>query len=210
MQRDMKFSFPNFIDQVWHTRNNIFNYIALWRGPFNHPINLFVWTLLYHHDTYILGKMSIIWPTSTSVDRLAMTTVRIATCWGLVEWVLTTSQDFVNNTHMVFLDKKFPAQQQSPYDLHLSSCLETYFLIFPCWMQDDGIAGHIRGRTTAWLGPLSPLSFYHSIIDNANVPFSVASVASAVVPIVMPSSTDFSFQNLVFWNLFEFSAAEIT
>jgi hypothetical protein len=26
----------------------------------------------------------------------------------------------------------------------------------------------------------------------------------------MPSSTDFSFQNLVFWNLFEFSAAEIT
>jgi hypothetical protein len=24
------------------------------------------------------------------------------------------------------------------------------------------------------------------------------------------SSTDFTFQNLVFWNLFEFSAAEIT
>jgi hypothetical protein len=27
---------------------------------------------------------------------------------------------------------------------------------------------------------------------------------------VTSSSTDFSFQNLVFWNLFEFSAAEIT
>jgi hypothetical protein len=28
-------------------------------------------------------------------------------------------------------------------------------------------------------------------------------------PSVTTSSTDFSFQNLVFWNLFEFSAAEI-
>jgi hypothetical protein len=29
-------------------------------------------------------------------------------------------------------------------------------------------------------------------------------------PSVTTSSTDFPFQNLVFWNLFEFSAAEIT
>jgi len=36
------------------------------------------------------------------------------------------------------------------------------------------------------------------------------SVACAVGPSVTISSTDFSFQNLVFWNLFEFSAAEIT
>jgi hypothetical protein len=141
MQRDMKFSFPNFIDQVWHTRNNIFNYISSSIGPFNHPINLFVWTLLYHHDTYTFCKMSIIRPTSTSVDQLAMTTIRIVTFWGLVEWVLKTSQDFANNKHMVFLDKKFAAQQQSPYDLSLFACLETYFLIFPSWMQDDGIAG---------------------------------------------------------------------
>jgi hypothetical protein len=35
-------------------------------------------------------------------------------------------------------------------------------------------------------------------------------VACAVGPSVTTSSTDFSFQNLVFWNLFEFSAAEIT
>jgi hypothetical protein len=35
-------------------------------------------------------------------------------------------------------------------------------------------------------------------------------MAYAVRPIVTTSSTDFSFQNLVFWNLFEFSAAEIT
>jgi hypothetical protein len=33
-------------------------------------------------------------------------------------------------------------------------------------------------------------------------------VACAVGPTVNPFSTDFSFQNL--WNLFEFSAAEIT
>ncbi len=38
----------------------------------------------------------------------------------------------------------------------------------------------------------------------------VTSVACAVGPSVTTSSTDFSFQNLVFWNLFEFSAAEIT
>jgi len=34
-------------------------------------------------------------------------------------------------------------------------------------------------------------------------------VACAVGPSVIKSSTDFSFQNLVFWNLFEFSEAEI-
>jgi len=36
------------------------------------------------------------------------------------------------------------------------------------------------------------------------------SVACAIGPSVTTSSTDFSFQNLVIWNLFEFSAAEIT
>jgi hypothetical protein len=36
------------------------------------------------------------------------------------------------------------------------------------------------------------------------------SVARAVGPSVTMSSIDFSFQNLVFWNLFEYSAAEIT
>ncbi len=35
------------------------------------------------------------------------------------------------------------------------------------------------------------------------------SVACAIGPSVTTSSTDFSFQNLAFWNLFEFSAAEI-
>jgi hypothetical protein len=34
-------------------------------------------------------------------------------------------------------------------------------------------------------------------------------MACAVGPSVTTSSTDFSFQKLVFWNLFEFSAAEI-
>jgi hypothetical protein len=36
------------------------------------------------------------------------------------------------------------------------------------------------------------------------------SIACAVGPSVTMSSTDFSFQNLVFENLFEFSAAEMT
>ncbi len=40
--------------------------------------------------------------------------------------------------------------------------------------------------------------------------FMFTSVASAGGPSVTMSSTDFTFQNLVFWNLFEFSAAEIT
>jgi len=35
-------------------------------------------------------------------------------------------------------------------------------------------------------------------------------VAYIVDPSVTASSIDFSFQNLVFWNLFEFSAVEIT
>jgi hypothetical protein len=34
-------------------------------------------------------------------------------------------------------------------------------------------------------------------------------VTCAIGPSVTTSSTDSSFQNLVFWNLFEFSAAEI-
>jgi hypothetical protein len=38
----------------------------------------------------------------------------------------------------------------------------------------------------------------------------LASAACAIGPSVITFSTDFSFQNLVFWNLFEFSGAEIT
>ncbi len=38
---------------------------------------------------------------------------------------------------------------------------------------------------------------------------SLTSVTCAVGPSVTMSSTDFSLQNLVFWNLFEFSVAEI-
>jgi hypothetical protein len=35
-------------------------------------------------------------------------------------------------------------------------------------------------------------------------------IYTSVGPSVTMSSTDFSYQNLVFWNLFEFSAAKIT
>ncbi len=48
-------------------------------------------------------------------------------------------------------------------------------------------------------------------IDEAFGCFMLTSVvACAVGPSVTTFSTDFSFQNVVFWNLFEFSAAEIT
>jgi hypothetical protein len=40
--------------------------------------------------------------------------------------------------------------------------------------------------------------------------FILSSLACDDGPSVTTSSTDFSFQNLGFWNLFEFSAAEIT
>jgi hypothetical protein len=36
------------------------------------------------------------------------------------------------------------------------------------------------------------------------------SVVFVIGPNVTMSATDFSFQNLVFWNLFEFSVAKIT
>jgi hypothetical protein len=40
--------------------------------------------------------------------------------------------------------------------------------------------------------------------------FILISVACVVGPSVTMSSTDVSFQNFVFWDLFEFSVAEIT
>jgi hypothetical protein len=40
--------------------------------------------------------------------------------------------------------------------------------------------------------------------------FGKTSVACAVGPSVTMTSTDFSFQNLVFWNIVEFPAVEIT
>ncbi len=49
-------------------------------------------------------------------------------------------------------------------------------------------------------------------ITNIQSPFGFIfiSVAYTIGPSVTTSSTDFSFQNLVFWDLFEFSAVEIT
>jgi hypothetical protein len=47
--------------------------------------------------------------------------------------------------------------------------------------------------------------------SHAFISFTIyTSVACAIGSSVSTSSTDFSFQNLGFWNLFEFSAAEIT
>jgi hypothetical protein len=45
---------------------------------------------------------------------------------------------------------------------------------------------------------------------NAGGSIIFISVACAIGPSVSMSSTDFSFQNLAFWNLFEFSSVEIT
>jgi hypothetical protein len=62
--------------------------------------------------------------------------------------------------------------------------------------KEEGKEPVIGDYTTAGLPP------YH---------FIITIVACAIGPSVTTSSTDFSFRNLVFWNLFEFSAAaEIT
>ncbi len=56
-----------------------------------------------------------------------------------------------------------------------------------------------------------PTGNKHVIITTSfNHLFMSTSVACAVGPCVTTSSSDFSFQNLVFYNLFEFSVAEIT
>jgi hypothetical protein len=52
---------------------------------------------------------------------------------------------------------------------------------------------------------------FHPIHDSERFFFNVLRVWPVPLgPSVTTSSTDFSFQNLVFWNLFEVSAAEIT
>jgi hypothetical protein len=73
---------------------------------------------------------------------------------------------------------------------------------------------------------LKLIGYYHVVVNQVMSQFPVitsisrivryilsvicTSVACAVGPSVTTSSTDFSFQSLIFWNLFEFSAAEIT
>jgi hypothetical protein len=54
----------------------------------------------------------------------------------------------------------------------------------------------------------APLATYR-VFDQV-IKFVTTSVDCAIGPSVTMFSTDFSFQNLVFWNLFEFSGAEIT
>ncbi len=65
-------------------------------------------------------------------------------------------------------------------------------------MKMKGIAKHLQ--TYVYASALS-------LVILSIVP---TSLACALGPSVPMSSTDFSFQNLVFWDLFEFSAAEIT
>jgi hypothetical protein len=48
------------------------------------------------------------------------------------------------------------------------------------------------------------------MLEKHEVNLMQASVASSVGPRVTTFSTDFSFQNLVFWNLFEVSVTEVT
>jgi hypothetical protein len=51
---------------------------------------------------------------------------------------------------------------------------------------------------------------YTCILGNSMSQFIETNVAYVVGPSITTSSTNFSFQNLVFWNLFEFSVAKIT
>jgi hypothetical protein len=56
------------------------------------------------------------------------------------------------------------------------------------------------------------LSRFQASSQNKNLQVSpiMTSVAYVIGPSVIMSSIDFPFQNLVFWNLFEFSMVEIT
>jgi hypothetical protein len=51
--------------------------------------------------------------------------------------------------------------------------------------------------------------FYPICFGKSCPPFTYTGVACAVGPCATMASTDFSFQHLVFWSLFQFSAAEI-
>jgi hypothetical protein len=57
--------------------------------------------------------------------------------------------------------------------------------------------------------PINPSILINNTGLHFNFPFIHTSVARAVGPSVTTSSPDFSFQNLVFWNLFELPVAEI-
>ncbi len=56
------------------------------------------------------------------------------------------------------------------------------------------------------------IMYWYIIMHNINkfFVFLSTSVACSVSPSTTTFATDFSFENLVFWNLFEFSVAEIT
>jgi hypothetical protein len=56
------------------------------------------------------------------------------------------------------------------------------------------------------------IMYWYIIMHNIdkNCVFLSISVACTVSPSITTFSTDYSFQNLVFWNLFEFSVAEVT
>jgi hypothetical protein len=55
---------------------------------------------------------------------------------------------------------------------------------------------------------LKPVAFLEYLMQFEDL--MLTSVACAIGPNATTSSTEFLFQNLVFWNLFEFSVTEIT
>jgi hypothetical protein len=100
------------------------------------------------------------------------------------------------------------AEVQAPAQLDL------YLRIWNCDVEDVKLA-NMKGFQLSCRIKISinSATFFFLFLGGfwiLEVYFIYTSLACAVGPSVTTSSTDFSFQNLVFWNLFEFSAAEIT
>ncbi len=90
------------------------------------------------------------------------------------------------------LEKSLTFEEHESSDLHLSQYA-------PFGLNESNKCSPLLAKDNMQVGGF----------DGAQIS-TITSVACAVGPSVTMSSTDFSFQNLVFGNLFEFSAAEIT
>ncbi len=76
---------------------------------------------------------------------------------------------------------------------NISNFFLVFFICTSTWPKSTEFDLDINMSSTYWYNFYCPLT----------------SVTCAVGPSVTRSTTDFSFQNLVFWNLFEFSVAKI-
>ncbi len=141
-------------------------------------------------------SLHISWTTHLSTEP----TYGVVWLWS--HWFCALHPGLVLN----ILDIRFTKHHWMPKfeidDVLSFSCVEILPFDFFCYGLPISKYGH-QNMWVFWHGRLNIL------LTQSNV-LVMTSVACAVGPSVTKFSTDFSFQDLVFWNLFEFSAAEIT